>query len=100
MQFNPNVASFLLALVGAASGWVVWWFNKSDQRTKNKIEDAEKALNEKRDFNHLVNNQIDISRGIATGFDDLEHQVREVDNQVREIKAYVIRNTKATDKVE
>jgi nitrogen fixation-related uncharacterized protein len=92
MNFNPSAASFLLALFGAVSGWIFWWINKSDQHTKKKIQDAEKTLNEKRDFNHLVNNQHDISSGLATGFNELEHQIREVDNQVREIKAYMIRN--------
>ena len=100
MNFNPSLASFLLALVGAVSGWIFYWTNKSEQNTKKTVADAERVLNEKRDFNHLINNQIDISRGIATGFDDLEHQVREVDNQIREIKAYMIRNTKAADNAE
>lgn len=97
MNFNASVASFLLALVGAISGWVFYWSNKSEQTTKKTVADAERVLNEKRDFNHLLNNQIDISRGIATGFNDLEDQLREVDNEVREIKAYMIRNTKAGD---
>ncbi|MEH2146069.1 hypothetical protein [Nostoc sp.] len=56
-----------------------------------------KAVNERRDFNHLVNNQRQISQNIAHGFEDIENQLRATNEKLQEIKAYLIRNQK-TDK--
>ncbi|MEH1829538.1 MAG: hypothetical protein V7L22_30080 [Nostoc sp.] len=94
MKFDASTFSFLLALVGSTSGWVAWWINKRQQIIQKAVKDAEKALNEKRDFNHLVNNQLDISKNIAFGFDQLEHQLDDIDNELRELKAYLIGNQK------
>ena len=94
MKFDASTFSFLLALSGAISGWVAWWINKRQQVIQKAVKDAEKALNEKRDFNHLVNNQIDISKNIAHGFHELEDQISAVSNELREIKAYLIGNQK------
>lgn len=102
MKFDISFASFVLALIVAASGWFAWWISKikfDKQQTALDRQQAilqagnaaEKAVNEKRDFNHLINNQLDISRNMALSFDDVEHLLKEIDNQVREIKAYLIR---------
>lgn len=93
MKFDPAIFGFLLALIGSISGWVAWWINKRQQLIQKAVKDAEKALNEKRDFNHLVNNQLDISKNITHGFDELEDQINAIANELREIKAYLIRRT-------
>lgn len=103
MKFDPSVASFLLAFISALSGWVAWWLNKykfeKQQAALQRQQDiqqakaaAEKAVNEERDFNHLRNNQIQISQGIATGFKDIEAGLDHLSLQVSEIKAWLIRN--------
>ncbi|MBN4004745.1 hypothetical protein [Nostoc sp. LPT] len=95
MKFDAGSASFLLALIGATSGWVAWWTNKlkfeRQQATQIAVAAAEKALNDERDFNHLIRHQLDISKNITLGFEDLEDQIQDMDNQLREIKAYLIR---------
>ncbi|MEH2278129.1 MAG: hypothetical protein V7K40_25930 [Nostoc sp.] len=110
-QFDPKLGSFLLALIGAVSGWVVWWFNKiksekqqiafeKQQAIQEAKAAAEKAVNEKRDFNHLVNSYKQTAQNISHGFEDIENQLkkihddelRAINNQLQEIKAYLIRN--------
>ncbi|MHC5598769.1 MAG: hypothetical protein ACYTXC_23000 [Nostoc sp.] len=94
MKFDASTFSFLLALSGAISGWVAWWIGRRQQIIQKAVKDAEQALNERRDFNHLVNNQLDISKNIAHGFEDLEDQIDAMSNELREIKAYLIGNQK------
>ncbi|MHC5715622.1 MAG: hypothetical protein ACYTX0_26660, partial [Nostoc sp.] len=91
--------AFLLTLFSSYKGRLLLWLGHREKATQKRIESAEKALNDKRDFNHLVNNQSQISTGIATGFEDLENHIRELENQVREIKAYLIRNHHKDDKL-
>ncbi|MCC5620663.1 hypothetical protein [Nostoc sp. CHAB 5715] len=91
MRFDASLASFVLAFVGALSGWIAWWLNKRQQIVQKAVAAAEKALNDKRDFNHLVNNQIQISDGIANGFKDLEKMLDDLIKELLEIKAYLIR---------
>ncbi|MEH2119027.1 hypothetical protein [Nostoc sp.] len=102
-QFDPKLASFLLSFICAVSGWLVWWLNKikfekqqaalENQQAIQKAEAAaEKAVNERRDFYHLVNNQKQISANIAHGFEDIEKQIKEQNEKLQEIKAYLIRN--------
>jgi hypothetical protein len=95
MKFDANLAGFLLSFVGALSGWAAWWINKLKferiTSTQQAVASAEKALNDKRDFNHLVNNQIQISDGIAHGFKDLEEMLNDLIKELLEIKAYLIR---------
>ena len=102
MKFDANLASFLLAFVGALSGWVAWWLNKikfeRQQATQIAVAAAEKALNEERDFNHLVRNQEQISTNIAFGFKDLESQFQEMNNKLLKIEAYLIRYGIAPEK--
>ena len=93
MKFDASTFSFLLALSCAISGWVAWWIGRRQQIIQKAVKDAEQALNERRDFNHLVNNQREISKNIAYGFEDLEEQINAMANELREIKAYVIRRT-------
>ncbi len=94
MKFDAGTFSFLLALSGAISGWIAWWIGRRQQIIQKAVKDAEQALNERRDFNNLVNNQLDISKNIAHGFEDLEDQINALSNEVREIKAYLIGNQK------
>ncbi|MEH2243966.1 hypothetical protein [Nostoc sp.] len=103
MNFDPKLGSFILSFVCAVSGWVVWWLNKikfekqqvdlKNQQAIQKAEAAaEKAVNERRDFNHLVNNQREISKNIAYGFKDIETQIKDINEKLLRIEAYVIRN--------
>jgi uncharacterized protein HemX len=95
MIFDPAVASFVLGAVAAASGWVLWWITKIQndkfQAIQKSTEAATKEYAAQRDFEHLKNNQINISKGIATGFDDLEKQILDLHNELLEIKSYLIR---------
>ncbi|ACC80348.1 hypothetical protein [Nostoc punctiforme] len=95
MKFDPNVASFILAFIGALSGWVAWWAGRlkfeRQQATQEAVKQAEKALNEERDFNHLKRNQEQISEGIANGFDGIEEILEDLMKEVLEIKSYLIR---------
>ncbi|MEH2244598.1 hypothetical protein [Nostoc sp.] len=108
MNFDPKLGSFLLGLVCAVSGWVVWWVNKikfekqqASLERQQAIQEAkiaaEKAVNDKRDFNHLIGNQKQISDNIAYGFKDIENQCTMINENLQEIKSYLIRNQK-TDK--
>ncbi len=98
MKFDASVASFILGLVCASSGWVAWWVNKLqfDKYTSNQkaAADATKAYAAERDFNHLRNNQIQISDGIASGFKGLEQDVadgfKEIGNKVNELNQELI----------
>ena len=83
MKFDLNLAGFILSLVVAASGWFFRWNDKQKfERQQNAFERQQaitqaeaaaiKITNEERDFNHLRNNQIQISQGIASGFKDIE----------------------------
>lgn len=103
MKFDASLASFLLSFIGALSGWCAWWLSKfkfekqqaaleRQQAIQQAKAAAEKAVNEERDFNHLRNNQIQISQGIATGFKDIEITLDQLSQQVAEIKAWLIRN--------
>lgn len=96
MNFNPSFGSFLLALLGAVSGWVVWWISRGKENTRQAVALAENAVNAKRDFQHLVRNQAQISDNIASGFKDIDNRFAEQNNEIREIKAYLIQNQKAT----
>ena len=107
MKFDLNLASFALSLILGASGWVFRWNDKQkyerQQATQKAVAAAEKALNEERDFNHLRNNQIQISQGIASGFKDVEEKLdtgfkdagKEI-NHLKElmlrVESYLIRN--------
>lgn len=99
MKLDTSLASFLLAFLGALSGWIAWWLNKRQQVIQQAVAVAEKALNDKRDFNHLVNNQIQISNGIADGFKDLERMLDDLIRELLEIKAYLIRYGIASEEV-
>ena len=102
-QFDPKLGSFLLSFICAVSGWVVYWLNKvksekqqSSLENKQAIQEAraaaEKAVNDTRDFNHLIGNQKQITQSIEYGFKDIENQLRETNEKLQEIKAYLIRN--------
>lgn len=106
MNFDPKLGSFLLSFVCAVSGWVVWWLSKiksekqqayleRQQAIQEAKAAAEKAVNDKRDFNHLIGNQRQISQNIAHGFEEIENQMKQQNDKLQEIKAYLIRNQKA-----
>lgn len=103
MKFDASLAGFALSLVVAVSGWFVRWNDKQKfERQQTNIErqqailqaaaTAEKKVNEERDFNHLRENQKQISQGIAMGFDEIERRLEHINQQVTEIKAWLIRN--------
>ncbi|MHC5821846.1 MAG: hypothetical protein ACYT04_39780 [Nostoc sp.] len=114
MKFDLSLAGFLLSFVLGASGWFFRWNDKQkSDKQQDKLERqqaiaqaeaaAVKIANEQRDFNHLRNNQIQISQGIATGFKDIEASlvngfkdtkasIDELKGLVTEIKSWQIRN--------
>lgn len=51
-----------------------------------------KAYAAERDFNHLKNNQLDISRNLATEFDHLTQKFDQCFKELAEIKAWQIRD--------
>jgi len=95
MKFDTSLASFSLALIGAISGWLAWWINNEKLNkqiaTQKAVAIATKAVNEERDFIHLRNNQLQISTGVADGFREVENRLYDIDKQLSEIKAYLIR---------
>ncbi|WP_375512011.1 hypothetical protein [uncultured Nostoc sp.] len=96
MKFDLSLASFLLAFVGALSGWMAWWFTKlelkQEKATQSAVELATEGVNERRDFNHLLGNYKQMSEAMTFGFNELEAMVRENRLELAEIKAYLIRN--------
>ncbi|MCV3216034.1 hypothetical protein OGM63_21400 [Plectonema radiosum NIES-515] len=83
------LGAFLLALLTNVFGVVVWyavWYANSEK----------KKYAAERDFNHLKNNQIEISGGIAEiakdldgRFDDLDKRLNSQDHDLLEIKTYL-----------
>ncbi|MEH2261039.1 hypothetical protein [Nostoc sp.] len=100
MKFDLSFAGFILSVIVAGSGWFFRWSDKQkferQQSTQKAVADAEKALNDERDFNHLRNNQIQISQGIATGFNEIESRLDHLCELGIEMKAYLIRNQRST----
>lgn len=118
MKFDLSLAGFVLSLVLAVSGWFFRWSDKhkfekqqASLERQEAIRQAEaaavKIANEERDFNHLRNNQIQISQGIATGFKDIEaslvdgfkdteSNIDELKGLLIEIKSWLIRNQGTT----
>ncbi|MFN6450541.1 MAG: hypothetical protein RMX59_035140 [Nostoc sp. DedSLP05] len=94
MKFDPTVASLLLALVCAVSGWVVWWWNKlqldRQTSTQRAADAAKKEYAAQRDFEHLKNNQLQISQAITLGFEEIEDRFNILHREITEIKAYFI----------
>lgn len=89
IQTSVAVGAFILALATNIVGVVVWIlvFYASSEKKKYAAE---------RDFNHLRNNQKDISNGIAaiakdidSRFDDLDKQNTDMKHQLLEIKTYL-----------
>ncbi|MEH1933874.1 MAG: hypothetical protein V7L14_09110 [Nostoc sp.] len=101
MKIDISLAGFVLSFIVAASGWFFRWKDKQkfekqqsslerQQAIQQAAAAAEKTVNEERDFNHLRNNQLQISQGIATGFDENERKLDHLRELVIEIKAYLI----------
>lgn len=97
MKFDLTLASFILGAIATASGWVLWWVTKIQNDKFNAIKESTNAATKEyaaqRDFEHLKNNQINISKGIAEGFEDIERELLTLHNELLEIKAYLIRHS-------
>lgn len=76
------IGGFALALGGNIT-WALIMFANAQK----------KAYAAERDFNHLKNNQKDISDGIAMGFDEIDRRFDQVDRELIEIKSWLIRGT-------
>jgi hypothetical protein len=74
------IGGFVLAL-GSNLVWALVIFTNAQK----------KAYAAERDFNHLKNNQLNISQGIATGFKDIESGLDRLEKEVLELKAWFIR---------
>jgi hypothetical protein len=78
-----TLAAFILALGGNIT-WLIVTYGNSEKR----------KLAAERDFNHLRNNQQNISDGIAHGFDDIESKLNTISRDLLEIKIWIMRNLK------
>ena len=107
MKIDLSFAGFILSLVVAVSGWFFRWNDKRKfEKQQSNLERqqaitqaeaaAEKKVNEVRDFNHLLNNQKQISQGIATGFNDIEEKIEVLRELMLRVEAYLIRNQRNT----
>lgn len=89
MQTSIALGAFLLALFTNIFGVVVWyavWYANAEK----------KKYAAERDFNHLKNNQKDISDGIAeiakdfdNRFDELDKRLNSIDHDLLEVKTYL-----------
>lgn len=86
IQTYISLAAFLLSL----GGNILWALLMLVNAEKKKYA-AE------RDFNHLKNNQKNISDGIADGFNEIEHKLDALIHELHEIKAWLIRGTPNRD---
>jgi hypothetical protein len=82
MEINSllPVAGFLLALGGNIT-WAIIMYGNSEK----------KKYAAERDFNHLRNNQKQMTDNIAHGFDTIERKIEILQRETLEIKAYLIR---------
>ncbi|MEH2467520.1 hypothetical protein [Nostoc sp.] len=80
-----KTAGLIVTIVGLVVGWFLLWLTKREKA-------IEKSINDKRDFNHLLGNQKQISEGISTGFDDIEEQIKHLRELMLRIESYLIRN--------
>ncbi|BAY08621.1 hypothetical protein [Calothrix sp. NIES-2098] len=80
----------LIALLLAIGGNVIWLFVTYGNSEKRK-------LSAERDFNHLRNNQQNISDGIAHGFDEIEGKLEVIDRNLLEVKIWIMRHVKQPD---
>lgn len=78
-----STAAFTLAL-GSNIIWLFITYGNSEKR----------KLAAERDFNHLRNNQQNISEGIAHGFDDIEAKLNTMARDLLEIKIWIMRTKK------
>ncbi|MBD2204936.1 hypothetical protein H6G33_04245 [Calothrix sp. FACHB-1219] len=85
---NIQTSISLIALLLAIGGNITWLFFTYGNSEKRKLA-AE------RDFNHLRNNQQNISDGIAHGFDEIEDKLEAIDRNLIEVKIWIMRNVKA-----
>jgi len=76
------IGGFTLALGGNIT-WALAMFGNAQK----------KAYATERDFNHLKNNQKDISDGVAMGFNEMDRRFDDVDKELIEIKSWLIRGT-------
>jgi hypothetical protein len=83
LQIYISLAAFSLAL----GGNIIWAFVSYATAEKKKYA-AE------RDFNHLKNNQKQMSDGIVHGFEEIERQFAIQNKELVEIKAWLIRNSR------
>ncbi|MBD2354743.1 hypothetical protein H6G41_08890 [Tolypothrix sp. FACHB-123] len=78
-----SAAAFTLAF----GSNIVWLFITYGNFEKRK-------LSAERDFNHLRNNQQNISQGIAHGFDEIEAKLNTMARDLLEIKIWIMRAKK------
>lgn len=101
MKIDLNLASFILGLLSACSGWVVWWVNKltydkqlanQDKLLSNQkaAEAATKAYAAERDFNHIKNNLSQLQLGLNELIKQQDHRTDMLIKEMVEIKAYLI----------
>lgn len=74
----------LLLTIGSNIAWLFVIYGNSEKR----------KLTAERDFNHLRNNQKNISDGVAHGFDEIEAKLNGIARDLIEVKIWIMRNVK------
>ncbi len=85
---NIQILISLIALLLAIGGNITWLFVTYGNSEKRKLAAD-------RDFNHLRNNQKDISNGLAHGFDEIEAKLEVIDRNLIEVKIWIMRHVKS-----
>ncbi|BAZ50124.1 hypothetical protein NIES4103_70260 (plasmid) [Nostoc sp. NIES-4103] len=79
IQTTLALAGFLLA-VGSNLIWLLVTYANGEK----------KKYAAERDFNHIKNNQLQISEGIAIFTKDLDNRLDDIDKNLIEIKSYMV----------
>lgn len=94
MKFDANIAGFILGLVSASSGWVMWWITKVNTDklsfSQKAAEAAKKEYAAQRDFEHLKNNFKQMSDALAHGLIEIDKRFDATDKELLRIEAYLI----------
>ena len=104
MKFDSSLAGFILALITALSGWVVWWLERINtdkkilaervaEESARAADAAKKEYAAQRDFEHLKNNLKNITDGVGREFKDVNERFDDVERYLSRIEAYLIRVT-------
>lgn len=87
IQTTLAVAGFFLA-IGSNLIWLLVTYANGEK----------KKYAAERDFNHIKNNQLQISEGIGILTKDLDNRLDDIDKTLIEIKSYIVISTNSTNR--